>query len=148
MNTPYPFPQPNNSNNEEPEKRNDSLEEQRMIDFASVLDDFMDEEVVDKEGATIGTLSCYWKSVSGLLMFIGIKLNEQDCVRVVPGRRSQVDDHHACIRLGFEAEHIQTAPAFNCDNELDATFERRVYEHFGVSQPQPHDGLKYVARQS
>ena len=119
-----------------------------MIDFASVLDDFLDEEVVDKQGTAIGALACYWQSVSGRLVFLGIKVKGQESVRVVPGRRSQVDTRNTCIRLGFEAEDIKSAPHFDCDNELDATFERSVYEHFRIDEAWPHGGLRYFARPS
>jgi hypothetical protein len=148
MNTPKRFPKKTNSINENSETDNDPLTDTAMIDFASVLDDFLDEEVVDQQGTTIGTLACYWNSVSGLLMFLGIKLKGEQRVRVVPGRRSQVDDRHACIRLGFEAEDIASAPYLDCDTDLNPPFERRIYEHFHFGEAQPHDGLRYFARQS
>ena len=147
MKTPKPFSQQESSLDEKAESGQDSLTDPAMIDFASVLDDFLDEEVVDKQGTAIGTLACYWISVSGLLMFLGIKVNGQESVCVVPGRRSQVDNRNTCIRLAFDAEEIESAPHFDCANELDATFERSVYEHFGVAQAQPHGGLRYFARQ-
>ena len=117
-----------------------------MIDFASVLEDFLDEEVVDKQGVAIGTLACYWQSVSGRLVFLGIKLKGQESTRIVPGRRSQVDDRQACIRLGFEAADIEAAPCFDCAQELDATLEHAVYEHFHLAEAQPHGGQKHVVR--
>jgi hypothetical protein len=146
MKTPEPSQQPNGPLNKKAGSGKDSLRDTAMTDFASALDDFLDEEVVDNQGAPIGTLACYWKSVSGLLIFLGIKVEGQESVRVVPGRRSQVDDRQACIRLGFEAEDIESAPHLDCDNEMDATFERSVCEHFGLGEVQPHDALRYFAR--
>ena len=107
MNTPDPFSQTKSSLNEKEESRKDSQPDAAMTDFASVLDDFLDEEVVDKQGTPVGTLACFWKSVSGLVIFLGIKVNGEESVRVVPGRPSQVDDRNTCIRLGFEAEAIE-----------------------------------------
>jgi hypothetical protein len=146
MKTTKPFSQQESSIHQKAESGTDSLTDPAMIDFASVLDDFLDEEVVDKQGTPVGTLSCFWKSVSGLVIFLGIKVTEEESVRVVPGRPSQVDDRNTCIRLGFEAEAIESAPHFDCANEVDAKFERRVYEHFRVGEAQAHDGLKYFAR--
>ena len=145
MNTPEPIPQ--QIINDQAESSRNSLTEQ-VIDFASVLDDFMGEEVVDKQGTAIGTLACYWQSASGLLVFLGIKVKGHENVRVVPGRRSQVDDRHACIRLGFDAVDIQSAPCLDCATELKETLEGNVYEHFGIREAQPHGGLQYFARQS
>ena len=118
------------------------LTDQAMIDFASTLDDFMDEEVVDNQGKVVGTLACYWLSVSGHLVFLGIKVQGHETIRVVPGRRSQVDDRHGCIQLLFDKEDIRSAPGLDCAEELDATREKSVYEHFGIGEPEPHGGLR------
>jgi hypothetical protein len=126
----------------------DPLTDDQMIEFAAVLDDFMDEEVVDERDAVIGTLACYWQSVSGELVFLGIKLERHEAIRVVPARRSQVDGKHSCIRLGFDARDIESAPQFDCASDLDAALERMVYEHFRIDEPQPQGGLRYVARRS
>lgn len=148
MNAPRQFSQPDTSINEEAESSQDLLTDTAMIELASVLDDFMDEEVLDEKGATIGTLACYWQSVSGLLVFLGVKVKGKEGVHVVPGHRSQVDDRHSCIRLGFDAEDIESAPRLDCATEVDAALERAVYEHFGVEEAQPHGGLRHFARQS
>ncbi|MEO8428259.1 MAG: hypothetical protein ABI651_14210 [Verrucomicrobiota bacterium] len=133
--------------NEDAESDEDSRTDNVIIDFASVLENFLDEEVVDKQGTTIGTLTCYWPSVTGTRVFLGVKLKGQETIRVVPGRRSQVDDRQACIRLGFDAVDIEAAPRFDCARELDATIERAVYEHFRVAEAQPRGGLRQVAGQ-
>jgi hypothetical protein len=144
MNTNKPFSEQKNSM--DAASGSDALTDPAMIEFASALDDFQGEEVLDKHGTPVGTLGCYWQSVSGLLVFLGIEVKGQEDIRVVPGRPSQVDDRHACIRLGFEADDIESAPQFDCANEMDTSFERRVYEHFHVGEVQPHDGLRYFAR--
>jgi hypothetical protein len=148
MKTPKLLSQRSSSITEEAENGTTPLSEAAMIDFASVLDDFMDEEVLDKQGAVIGTLACYWQSVSGLLVFLGIKVKGQQGVCVVPGRRSQVDRRNTYVWLDFQAEDVESAPHFDCANELDATFERSVYEHFRVAAAKPHGGLRYFARQA
>ena len=148
MNTPEPSKQPKSPTNKNAESGKDLLTDTAMIEFTSVLDDFMDEEVVDKEGAAIGTLACYWQSVSGRLVFLGIKLKGHEGVRVVPGHRSQVDERNACLRLGFDAEDIESAPQFDCATEVDAALDRAVCEHFEVEEAEPHGGLRYFSRQS
>ena len=139
METLKPLAQRQSSTHERVESGGDSLTDPAMIDFASVLDDFLDEEVVDKQGTAVGTLACYWKSASGLLLFLGIKVKGQESVRVVPGRRSQVDNRNTCIRLGFEAEDIESAPQFDCAIELDEPFERDVYEHFNIGEDEHYE---------
>jgi hypothetical protein len=60
-----------------------------------------------KEGSPVGTLACYWQSVSGHLVILGIKVKGQEVVRVVPSHRSQLDDRHAYI--GSALEDIEPA---------------------------------------
>ena len=57
----------------------------------SLLDDFIDEEVVDKQAVSVGVLVCYWESASGDV-FLGLKTNGQDIVRIVPGVRAEFAD--------------------------------------------------------
>jgi len=140
-----PFPQQNSSDDEEAERSKDALTEQGMLAFASTLDDFMDEEVVDEQGTPIGTLACYWQSRKGRLVFLGIKLNAHESVRLVPGHSSQLDDRNACIRLGFDAADIESAPQLDCAAELDATIEQAVYEHFRIVDRNLHGDFRYVA---
>lgn len=148
MNTPKAFSEQKSSINEKAETGKSPLADPDTLDFASILDDFMDEEVLDKQGATVGTLACYWHSVSGPLVFLGIRVKGHENIRVVPGRRWQVDERNTCIRLGFDAVNIESAPCLDCATELDAALEHRVYEHFRIRDPQPHDGLRHVARPS
>jgi len=148
MNLPEPFPERKSSSNEQAPPSRDSLTDQQMIDFASALDDFMDEAVVDQHGKVVGTLACYWQSVSGRLIFLGIKIDGHKSIRVVPGRRSQMDDQHACIKLGFAGADIESAPHLDCAMEVDAALERAVYDHFGIDDAEQHGGLRYIGGQS
>src|SRR6266496_1884556 len=101
MKTPEPFPEPKNSIYETADRGEDSLTDQAMIEFAAVLDDFMDEEVVDKQGTAIGTLACYWQSVSGLLVFLGIKVKGTEASGSSPATRERLAcTHSARLRSG------------------------------------------------
>jgi len=64
------------STHERVQSSRQSFTGQGVTDFASVLDDFLDEEVVDNQGAAVGTLA------------------------------------------------FESAPQFDCADELDAPFER------------------------
>ena len=116
-----------------------------MSTLASEVDDYLDEEVVDKEGAPIGTLACYWEGAGGKVVFFGIKLTDQDEVRIVPVRGAEVNERHSCIQVCFELDDIADAPAYDCDYDLDDTLERAVHEHFNLEQPQRHGALKYFS---
>jgi hypothetical protein len=99
---------------------------------ALALDDFIDEDVVDLRGVTIGTLACYWESTSGDL-FLGIKVNGEETARVVPGVNARVDDRHSCIQVDFQAGVVQSAPLLDCDEDLKARLEVAAKSHFGVT---------------
>ena len=115
---------------EDIENDHDPWQDRDIGDLASVLEDFLDEEVVDRHGMAIGTLACYWQSINGSMVFLGVKLEGQESIHIVPGRRSQVDDRGSCIRLGLDADAIEDAPCFDSALELDATMERTVQDHF------------------
>lgn len=117
-------------------------------DLASILEDFLDEEVVDQHGMAIGTLACYCQSVSGSLVFLGVRLEGQEDIWAVLGCRSQVDDRRSCIRLGFDAEVLEDAPCFDSTQELDASMEKRVHEYYRFAGPQPSRDHRELARQS
>lgn len=129
---------------EEARNVQDPWQERDKSDLASVLEDFLDEEVLDRRGVAIGTLACYSQSAGGPLVFLGVRLEGQENIRAVLGRRSQVDDRRSCIRLAFDAEAIEDAPCFDSGQELDATMERTVHDFFRLAAPQQgrdHVGL-------
>lgn len=115
---------------EEAENIQDRCPDRDVSDLASALEDFLDEEVVDRQGTAIGTLACYWRSVSGSLVFFGVRLEGQESIRAVLGRRSQLDDRRACIRLGFDVEVIEEAPIFDPAQDLDAIMEHAVHGYY------------------
>ncbi len=118
------------------------------IKLASVLDDYLDEEVVDNHGKPIGTLSCYWESADGQLIFCGVKLAEKDGVRVVPGGNAQLSERHSWVRVDHPGAMVHNAPRHDCDEELSGAFELKVYEHYGLVNISSQGGLKYISSSS
>jgi len=147
MDTPNPFKRPPGTENGPVDRNAKTTANEVATEFAASLDDFMDEEVLDSRGKIVGALACYWHSVSGRLLFLGIRVDGHKSIRIVPGLQSQMDETHSCIRLGFTAPDIESAPHFTCEEELDSATERAVYEHFG-EEPEPHDGLLYFGRKA
>jgi hypothetical protein len=105
--------------------------------MASVLDDFIDQEVLDLSGATVGTLSCYWEGHGGMI-FLGVKMKGREDVRVVPGLNARADERLSCVRVNFRASQIRNAPEFDCDKELKASLEHAASEHFGIEDHHAH----------
>jgi hypothetical protein len=124
------------------------MKAQLSIETAAILDDFLDEEVVDRTGLAVGTLECYWESNDGILVLLGVKLNGEDSTRVVPGRGAHVDDRHSCTRLGFSSSQVRSAPVFDCAKPLDAKLESAVYKHYKVEEASAHDELRHFSSQS
>ena len=116
-----------------------------FVDSGSDVEDYLDEEVVDRSGKPLGTLSCYWEDGEGLLVFCGVHMNNADEVRVVPGQDAQVSERQSWVRVGYPKSLVAKAPVYDCDEELNAEFERRVFEHYSMTEAQPHDRLKYLS---
>jgi hypothetical protein len=105
----------------------------------ALLEDFIDEEVVDNTGKTLGVLSCYWEAEDGLL-FLGVKPSSDEQVHVVPGIGASIDEPHSIIKLGFPAALVRTAPVFDCDREMRPRLEESANEHFSVSSLDAEEG--------
>jgi len=97
----------------------------------SRLEDFIDEEVWDHRGRPIGVLACYWESASNHL-FLGVKPEGDEEVRVVPGSGAHLDEAHSCVKIDFPGADVRTAPVFDCDAELRPRLEGEANEHFAV----------------
>ena len=106
------------------------------------LMDFLDEEVVDKNGDRVGTLACFWESEPERVAYYGVKTSDHAIVRVVPARRSTLDEYNSCLRIGFLASQILAAPGWDCSMELDAFLQEKVNSHFGVLHATLHTNLK------
>ena len=100
----------------------------------SLLEEFIDEEVVDKSGKPIGVLDCYWESSSSGELFLGIRLGGQEDVHVVPGIRVELVERHSLVQIGFDAKSVRSAPLYDCDKELWPRLEQQAMEHFGLYQ--------------
>ena len=127
------------------EERGDPTEGHRWVDSAAALDDYLEEEVVDVSGKSVGTLSCYWEGTEGELVYCGISIEGEDNVRVVPGIDAQTSERFSWVRLNYPAAKVRTAPVFECDEELSPEFEQMIYKHFGVAQPKREGTLKYLS---
>ena len=72
-------------------------------------------------------------------------MKNADDVRVVPGNDVQVSERQSWVRVPYPASIVRKAPAYDCDQELVAEFERNVFEHYGLTGMEPHDQLKYLS---
>ena len=108
------------------------------------FEDFLGEEVVDCEGETVGTFACYWERDEGKPMWLGIDCDgDQKQTRVAPAKGARLNVKQTYISLPFTREKIEQAPCLDCDAELDAAFEDRLYAYFGM--PAPHVPLSGAA---
>jgi len=124
------------------------LQHHAFVKSAAILEDYLDAEAVDRSGKLLGTLACYWEDGEGELVFCGVHMKNADEVRVVPGNDAQVSERHSWVRLNYPSSLVAKAPLYDCDEELNAEFERNVFTHYGMADAQPHDRLKYLSSRS
>lgn len=130
------------------QESDEPLPHHAFVDSAALLEDYLDEEAVDRNGKLLGTLACYWEDGDGQLVFCGVHMDKAQEVRVVPGNDAQVSERQSWVRFNYPSSVIAKAPVYDCDQELDAEFERKVFAHYGMTDSQPHDRLKYLASRS
>ena len=106
------------------------------------LEDYLDAEVVDRQGRFIGTLACFWVGQDGEPAFIGIKTNRDGSTSVVPARLAETDEDQSCVWIRLSEGKIMGSPTLNCDQELDQEFEGLLYKYYRLPRPAKHYHLR------
>jgi hypothetical protein len=107
------------------------------------LEDFLGEEVVDRQGETVGTFACYWHSFEGKVAVLGVEMeNDPEKTHLVPVRGMRADERHSCIRLSFSRSKVERAPALDCDQDLEADIEEEVYRYYELEAPKSFGHLQ------
>lgn len=101
------------------------------------FDEFLGEEVVDPDGHPVGTFACYWEWDTGKPLLLGISCNSQSRrTHVTPVKGVRLNSQQTYVQIPFSRQKVHEAPCLDCDGELDAAFEDRVYAHYGI-EPAP-----------
>lgn len=95
------------------------------------FDDFLGEEVVDADGAPIGTLACYWEHEPDKPVLLGIDVDGVPGTHVAPAKNAHLDTRKSYVILPFFKEKIRRAPSLECGSELDNAFEKKVFHYYG-----------------
>lgn len=95
--------------------------------------DFLGEEVVDAEGWPVGRFVCYWEHEEDKPVLLGIHCNgDEKRTHVAPAKGSRLNESQTYISVPHARAMIQKAPSLECGCELDAVFEERVCEYYGL----------------
>jgi hypothetical protein len=102
------------------------------------FEEFLGEEVVDFDGNPIGTFACYWERIKGRPVLLGIDCDgDQKRTRVAPAKGAWLNVKQTYLCLPYAKEYVEQAPCLDCNLELDAAFEERVYNYYGMELPYP-----------
>lgn len=97
----------------------------------------LDYDVYDQDDEKIGTIQNLWLDASGKPAFMGVKTGWIfGKNHVVPVGNTMVNDRQRIARLPYPEEKIKDAPTFDPEADLTDADERRIYEYYGVQQPQ------------
>ena len=90
----------------------------------NALEDFMGEEVVDKEGNPVGTFACYWEREEKSALLLGVDLPGQSGhTHIVPAQGARFNERQSYVQVLFPKEKIAAAPSLECGCEMDDAFE-------------------------
>ena len=104
----------------------------------NALEDFMGEEVVDKEGNPVGTFACYWEREEKSALLLGVDLPGQSGhTHIVPAQGARFNERQSYVQVLFPKEKIAAAPSLECGCEMDDAFETRIWAFYGLSAPHP-----------
>jgi hypothetical protein len=107
------------------------------------LEDFLGEEVVDRDGEPVGTFACYWHLFDGRVAVLGVFVGtDSERTRVAPARGMRVGERHSCIRLPFSRPKVENAPVLECDQDLEHDTEEEMYRHYDLEPPESYGTLQ------
>lgn len=104
-----------------------------MVFEAEDIRDWRDRDVVDSEGAKIGSLeSIYFDTATEQPVFATVKVGMIGRHRLafVPLSDATVAPQH--VRVRTEKKLVKDAPSIDIDGELAAADEPAVYQHYGL----------------
>ena len=107
---------------------------------ATVLEDFLGEEVVDTDGNPVGTLACYWEYRQRNALLLGVDIpGRPGHTHIVPAQGARCSERQTYVKVPFTREKIVQAPCLPCESEMDETFEERIWAFYELPAPRPAD---------
>lgn len=104
--------------------------------FSSIeMSRFYEFDVLDRNHQRIGSVTGLWEDQNHRLAFVGVKtswLTGQS--HVVPLQAAQVDFEESRLYLPYEADDIQSGPAFPITAELTPGQKHEVHRYYGTQQ--------------
>lgn len=106
---------------------------------------YIDYEVVSRQGENAGRVETVWEDSSGEPAFIGVKLPDQDKLVIVPAEAAEVNEGRQTVRLGVPLEAVRSAPTLEQNAELDEQVQNKVAAYYqehmrAVEGAQPRQG--------
>jgi hypothetical protein len=114
---------------------------------ADDIRDWRSHDVVDEDGAKIGSLEAiYFDTGSQLPVFASVKVGIVGRHRLVfvPLEGARVSPAH--VRVVAEKKLVKDAPAIDTDGELTAEAEPGLYEHYGLAYTPGASGERRLGR--
>ena len=100
------------------------------------------------------TLDDVLAQLNGRPVLLGIDCDgDQKRTRVAPAKGAWLNVKQTYICLPYAKEYVEQAPCLDCDLELDAAFEERVYNYYGMESPysagtDPQSKLNKISHQA
>ncbi|MHC1766069.1 MAG: DUF2382 domain-containing protein [Verrucomicrobiia bacterium] len=91
---------------------------------------YIDYEVVSRQGENTGRVETVWEDPAGEPAFIGVKRPGQDKLVIIPADAAQVNEGRKTVRLSLTPEALQSAPTLEQDAELDEQVQKRVTAYY------------------
>jgi sporulation protein YlmC with PRC-barrel domain len=90
--------------------------------------------VYDRDGDKIGKVDDLFVDERDREEYIGVKMGlfGLSGTTLIPMEMVRVDEQERVIEVSEEKERVKDAPTYRDDDEVDASFEERIREHFGL----------------
>src|SRR5919112_1751930 len=94
--------------------------------------------VYDNTGSRIGKVDDLFVDETDREEYIGVKMGlfGLSGTTLIPMEMVRIDEQERAIEVSEEKERVKDAPTYRDDDEVDASFEERIREHFGLQSVQ------------
>jgi hypothetical protein len=114
----------------------------------NAIEDFLGEEVVDREGDVVGTFACYWERRTRKALLLGVEVRARPGhTHIVPAQGARFNERQTYVVVAFTKKTILEAPCLDCSSEIDEALEHRVWAFYellaeGGGRPRPEHQAK------
>lgn len=109
----------------------------RSDQIGTPYEEYSGYKVYDENQENIGKVDDLFVGADDQPEYMGVKMGFLgSSSTLIPMETVRVNEEQSMIQISADKERIKDGPAFDYDQEIDAAYEKRVREHYGLGESQ------------